>query len=169
MEHLASAKRKGRKPVGTPTPKEKYLLFRVGDETYGLGFRGLQEVLLPDGIIWPSASSHPVCASLPHRGGHIPVIRLSELFELPVTGASPMARVLLTKTEKQPVGLLVDEVLEMAEVDKPQVGQLPALATLLPASCFRGVFARQGRIVVLVDENGLAGLDEVTQIRAGNA
>jgi hypothetical protein len=61
---------------------------------------------------------------------------------------------------------LVDEVLEMAEVDPARVGPLPALATLLPPSCFRGLFARQDSIILLVNEDGLGGLDEVVQFYA---
>jgi len=169
LERHAPAKRKARTHAGTPVPQEKYLLFRVGEETYGLGLRGLQEVLLPDGMTFSPAPSHQVCAALPHRGRQIPVVRLSQLFELPAAGSSPMARVLLTKTQSRPLGLLVDEVLEMAEVNPTEVGNLPALATLLPPSCFLGVFTRQERIIVLVNENGLANLDEVSQFRVADS
>jgi chemotaxis signal transduction protein len=81
-------------------------------------------------------------------------------------GPAPSGRVLLAQGKAGPLGLLVDEVLEIAEVESACIGPLPALATLLEPSCFRGLFARQGRIILLIDEDGLAGLDEVVQLYA---
>ena len=78
-------------------------------------------------------------------------------------GCPPSARVLLTQGRARPLGLLVDEVLEMIEVDPARIGRLPALATLLDPSCFRGLFTRQDRIILLVNEDGLGGVDEVVQ------
>jgi len=72
----------------------------------------------------------------------------------------------LTQGQARPIGLLVDEVLEMVEVDPGRIGAMPALATLLDPSCFRGLFTRQERIILLVNEDGLGGLDEVVQFYA---
>lgn len=90
------------------------------------------------------------------------------LFEAAAGGTPATARVLLTQGQGRALGLLVDEVLEMAEVDPARIGRLPALATLLPPACFRGLFARQDRLVLLVSEEGLGGLDEVVQFYAAS-
>lgn len=148
---------------------EKFLLFRVGEEVYGMGLRGLREVLLPDGLSLPPAPSHRVCIALEHRGRRIPVIRMRALFEESSAGLTPTARVLLAEGQGSSVGLLVDEVLEMAEVNPARIGPVPALATLLPPACFRGLFTRQDRIVLLVSEDGLGGLDEVVQFDAAGS
>ena len=169
LERLAPAKRKARPRAEAPTAQEKFLLFRVGEEIYGLGLRGLREVLLPDGVRLVSSPPHQVCVALEHRGRKIPVIRMSALFEASPAGIPPTARVLLTQGQARPLGLLVDEVLEMAEVDPARVGPLPALATLLPPSCFRGLFTRQDHIILLVNEDGLGGLDEVVQFYAAGS
>jgi chemotaxis signal transduction protein len=166
LERLAPAKRQARTRVGGATAQEKFLLFRVGEEIYGMGLQGLREVLLPDGVMPLSSPPYQVCAALEHRGRRIPVIRLRVLFEGAPAGTPATARVLLTQGQAHPIGLLVDEVLEMAEVDPGRIGSVPALASLLPPSCFRGLFARQDRIVLLVNEEGLGGLDEVVQFYA---
>ena len=149
--------------------QEKFLLFRVGEEIYGLRLRGLREVLLPDGVRLVSSPPHQVCVTLEHRGRKIPVIRMSALFEASPAGIPLTARVLLTQGQARPFGLLVDEVLEVAEMDPARVGPLPALATLLPPSCFRGLFTRQDHIILLVNEDGLGGLDEVVQFYAAGS
>jgi purine-binding chemotaxis protein CheW len=166
LERLAPAKRQARTRAEGPTVQEKFLLFRVGEEIYGMGLRGLREVLLPDGMTFLPTPPYQVCVALDHRGRRIPVIRMRALFEGSPAGVPPTARVLLTQGQARPIGLLVDEVLEMVEVDPGRIGAVPALATLLDPSCFRGLFTRQERIILLVNEDGLGGLDEVVQFYA---
>lgn len=166
VERLAPARRQARIRAEGAAVREKFLLFRVGEETYGMGLRGLREVLPPDGVTVLPTPPYQVCGTLEHRGRRIPVIRMRALFEGAAAGTPRTARVLLTQGQGRALGLLVDEVLEMAEVDPARIAAVPALATLLPSACFRGLFTRQGRIILLVSEDGLAGLDEVGQFYA---
>jgi purine-binding chemotaxis protein CheW len=91
------------------------------------------------------------------------------LFEETQAAIPATARVLVTRAQGRLIGLLVDEVLEMAEVDPAQIAPLPALATLLPPACFRGLFTRQDRIILLLSEDGLGGIDEVAQFSAAGS
>jgi purine-binding chemotaxis protein CheW len=166
LERLAPAKRQVRIRTGGSAAQEKFLLFRVGEEIYGLGLRGLREVLLPDRVTPLPFPPYQVCVALEHRGRRLPVIHMRALFEGSTVGFPPTARVLVTQGQAGPLGLLVDEVLEMAEVDLARIGALPALATLLDPSCFRGLFTRQARIILLVNEDGLGRCDEVAQFYA---
>jgi purine-binding chemotaxis protein CheW len=163
---LTPTKQRTRARAEGSAAREKFLLFRVGDETYGVGLRGLRQVLLPDGLTALPAPAFQACAAITYRGRRLPVIRMRALFEgspaeIPVT-----ARVLLTQGQGQVLGLLVDEVLEMTEVDPARISPVPTLATLLDPACFRGLYSRQDRVILLVNEDGLTGLDEVVQFYA---
>ena len=161
VERFGSATRRAGVRVQEPRLRERFLLFRIGDEVYGMGIQGLQEVLLPDGATILARSSHQLCVSVVHRGRSIPVLRMWLLFGDTRTEASETARVLLAKGKTRSFGLLVDEVLEMVEVDGSQIAPLPTLATILDPACFRGVITHQERVVLLVSEDGLDSLDEV--------
>ncbi|HSD50244.1 MAG TPA: chemotaxis protein CheW [Candidatus Methylomirabilis sp.] len=163
MERLTPTKQRSRARAEGPAVREKFLLFRVGDEIYGMGLGGLREVLLPDGLAALSPPAYQACAAFTHRGRRLPVIRMRALFEGSPAETSATARVLLTQGQGRAIGLLVDEVLEMAEVDPARISPVPALATLLDATCFRGLYTRQDRVILLVNEEGLAQLDEVIQ------
>jgi len=63
----------------------------------------------------------------------------------------------------------VDEVLGMEEVDAARIAPVPRLATLLHPALFHGLFSRRGRVVLLVNEQGLGGLDEVAGFQAASS
>jgi purine-binding chemotaxis protein CheW len=159
LERLTPASRRARGRAEGPAVQERFLLFRIGDEIYGLGLRGLHEVLPSDGVAGLPIPPFQICVPFTYRGREIPVIRMSVLFEETERAIPATARVLLARAQERFIGLLVDEVLEMAEVDPAQIAPLPALATLLPSACFCGLFTRQDRIILLIDEEGLGSLD----------
>ena len=169
LERFTPASRRARARAECPAVQERFLLFRVGDEIYGIGLRGLHEVLLSDGVAGLPTPPFQVCVPLAYRGRSIPVIRMRVLFEETQAAIPATARVLVTHAQGRLIGLLVDEVLEMAEVDQAQIAPLPALATLLPPACFRGLFTRQDRIVLLLSEDGLGDMDEVAQFPAAGS
>ncbi|HYL80703.1 MAG TPA: chemotaxis protein CheW [Candidatus Acidoferrum sp.] len=158
---LTPAKQRARAKADGPAVREQFLLFRVGDEIYGLGLRGLWEVLLPEGVTDLPTPPYQVCTALAYRGRRIALIRMGELFGVAADGLPASARVLLTQGQGRPLGLLVDEVLGVAEVDPARIAPVPPMSTLLSPRFFRGLFSRNGRVILLVDGDGLAGFEQV--------
>lgn len=168
MQFLGPATRRNRQKQAT-APTESFLLFRVGEETYGMALQGIREVLEPTESRALTPAGYQVCMVLAHRGRRLPVIRMRALFDVTPDETSAAARVLVVHEGERTVGLLVDEVLGVADVDPQRISLLPAMATLLDPALFRGVVVRQDRLVVLVSERGLAEFEEVGAFYAGGA
>ena len=167
MNSGALAKRRARlRPAQTVAVREQILLFRIGDGTYGLGVDKVWEILTPEGVTDLPTPPHQICTALAYRARRLPLIRLSELFGVPLYQVPAEARVLLTESHQGLLGLLVEQVLGLAEVRHGQVARLPALATLLDPRLFRGAFTRDEGVVVLLDPDGLGALEEVAQFHA---
>jgi purine-binding chemotaxis protein CheW len=168
VEFLGPATRRTRQKLAA-APRESFLLFRVGEETYAATLQGIREVLEPAECTDLPPSRYQVCAALTHRGQRLPVIRMRALFDVTPDQVAATARVLVVRGGDRTVGLLVDEVLGVAEVDPTRVGPLPTMATLLDPALFRGVVVRQDRLILLLSERGLTELDEVGAFYAGSA
>lgn len=167
MVTVSPARRRPRVAAGGATAvREKLLLFRVGDGTYGVSLGGLWEVLLPLGVTMLPTPPYQVCTALAYRGKNLPLIRLSQLFASSATAVPATTRVLLVRGSGQPIGLLADDVLEVAEVEVGRIQPFPALATTLPREFFRGVLAWRGRIIFVIDDAALGGFDEVVRFYA---
>lgn len=128
-----------------------------------MGLSGLWEVLMPDGVTTLPTPPYQICTALAYRGRRLPLIRLGELFGDSTDRVPATARVLLTEAQGRALGLLVDEVLEMTEVNPSHIAPVPALATLLNPRFFRGLFRQHDRVILLINTDGLGGLDEVAR------
>ncbi|HTX54685.1 MAG TPA: chemotaxis protein CheW [Candidatus Baltobacteraceae bacterium] len=160
-------KAQGRSRGAAPAAaREKVLLFRIGEAVYGIGIGGLWEVLPLDGVTGLPTPPHQVCTSLAYRGRTLPLIRLPELFEASGTAVPPSARVLLIHALGRPLGLLVDEVLEMTDIDPRRIGSVPSAATQLSPAFFRGIVRDSDRVVILLNGDGLAGMADVAAFDA---
>jgi chemotaxis signal transduction protein len=58
---------------------------------------------------------------------------------------------------------LVDEVLEVVDVDPQRIAPMPALASVLSTGLFRGLVSQNDRVIILIDEEGLGAMPEVTR------
>jgi purine-binding chemotaxis protein CheW len=161
------ARRRSHGPPVVGTARERLLLFCVGSETYGVGIRALWEVLLPEGVTDLPTPPYQVCTALAYRGRRLPLVRMSELFGVPAKSVPVSARVVLIQSAGGPLGLLVDAVLGVLEIDMARILPIPRLATQLGAGIFRGVFAREGSAVLVVGEDGLGALEEVVRFSGG--
>jgi purine-binding chemotaxis protein CheW len=143
--------------------REQILLFRIGEGLYGIGIRGLWEVLSPEGITSLPTPQYQICTALAYRGRRLPLVRLGELFGVPANHVPPSARVLLTQGNGRPLGLLVDEVLGVVEVDPHRIAPMPSQASTLGPEFFRGLVGKDDRVIILVNEDGLGSMAEVSQ------
>ncbi len=160
-------RRAGRGRVAAPAAREQVLLFRVGGVLCGIGVRGMWEVLPPEGISSLPTPSHQICTALAYRGRRLPLIRLGALFGTSVDRVPSSARVLLTQGRGHALGLLVDEVLEVVEADPQRIAPMPALASVLSSGLFRGLVSCDDRVIIVIDEEGLGAMPEVTRFVEG--
>lgn len=160
------ARRRAPAGAGVGSDCEKLLRFQVGGGSYAIAIGGLWEVLLPEGVTLLPSQPYQVCTALAYRGGALPLLRLRELFQLPSSMIPGSARVLLARGGGQPVGLLVDEVLDVIEVERDRVLPFPVMASTLDPRLFRGVTRWQGRPLLVVDGEGVGQLDLVERFRA---
>lgn len=146
---------------------EQVLLFRVGESLYGIGIRGLWEVLSSEGITGLPTPRYQICTALAYRGRKLPLVRLGELFGVSADTLPPSTRVLLTQGRGRPLGLLVDAVLGVVDIDPQRIAPMPAMASMLSPSLFRGLIGKEGRVIILVSEDGLGGMAEVASFSEG--
>ena len=144
----------------------KYLSFRLGNEEYGLEILNVQEIVGATGISpLPMAAGH-VRGRIHLRGQDIPVVDLRDLFRLGsaqktekncvIIAQIPLAGTVAT------MGLLVDEVCEVVNIDEDEIQFPPSMAGGMEGPDFiNGMGHLKDRDVILLESGHFFSQEEL--------
>jgi len=141
----------------------QWVTFALEGETYGVNVMQVQEVLkLTDIAPVPGAPDY-VVGIINLRGNVVTVVDTRRLFDLPQRVADDLTRIVILEVEKQVVGILVDSVAEVVELDATQVETAPAVAAEEGARYIQGVYSQGDRLLILVDLSRLLSAERLTE------
>jgi purine-binding chemotaxis protein CheW len=129
----------------------QWVTFRLGDETYGIDVLKVQEVLRITEISPVPGAPDYVLGIINLRGNVVTVIDARNRFNLPQKEADDASRIIVVDAFDKIVGLLVDNVSEVAYVPDSQIELAPNVGTDDSNKFVSGVFNRGGELLILVD------------------
>ena len=142
------------------------LLFSVGQEGFAIRIEMLQEIVNPVGMKPIPSPEFTFCRELDFRGKRIPVLNLSDFFQYsPIPEGSKS--VLVLRLEEESIGLLVDEVRGVWNIDEHDLRPFPPMATSLDPRHIRGIFKVEVKPIFCLNENMLFRLAEIRSFFTG--
>ena len=137
----------------------KFLTFLLADEEYGLEILSVQEIVsvLPLTPV-PRAPQH-VKGVINLRGKIIPVLDLRTKFGMGETVCDEHAAIVVVWVNDTQVGLLVDRVVEVADVLAEQIEEVPAFGDRLDTQFILGLAKFEDRVLILLDIAKALGAD----------
>lgn len=156
MEKLKTARASDQPASAEPESGEEtqqFLVFRLGDEEFGLPIAAVEEVArLPETIARVPKTPKFLEGVVNLRGEVLPVIDQRKRFNMPALGTSAAQRLVIVRTERHLAGLIVDSVSEVLRVGADAIDQTPDLAgetTKLVRAVVN--LESQNRIILLLD------------------
>ncbi len=135
----------------------EYLAFRLHTENYGLEIARVREILkIPPITEVPRAPGH-ILGIVSVRGTVVTVVDLRRRLRLPEQPIQGSSRILLVEWQRERVGLLVDEVLQVIRLAPEEIEQAPTIASGSESDAVCGVGRPDDRIVVLLNLDVLLG------------
>jgi len=130
---------------------QKLLWFKLGYEDYGIGVEHVQTVI--DRAVLTPVPNVPrfVRGVINLRGTLIPIVDLKEMFQMPDARAVKQDMMVILDFEEMKVGILVDKVNEVLEVDFMQLQPPPASVSGFGAEYITGMYKLPGEILIIVD------------------
>lgn len=107
------------------TQANKYLFFRIGKESYGIGIRHIIEIIELQRISEVPDMPGYVKGVINLRGKVIPVIDLRLRFDLEERDYDDRTCIVVTEIERVLIGFIVDTVEEVIEIPEAQVEPPP--------------------------------------------
>lgn len=143
----------------------QYVTFTLENEVYGINVMQVQEVLREIEVAPVPGAPHYVLGIINLRGNVVSVIDGRARFGLPAVESTQLTRIIVIEAQQQIIGILVDSVAEVVDVEADEVETAPNVGSNDASRYIDGVVNRDDRLLIVVDLNKLlteAELDELS-------
>ncbi|OGT19963.1 MAG: chemotaxis protein CheW [Gammaproteobacteria bacterium RBG_16_57_12] len=136
--------------------KSRWVTFRLGKEVYGINVLQVQEVLKVTEIAPVPGAPDYVLGIVNLRGNVVTVIDTRKRFGLAPAEIDPnLARIVIIESDNQVVGMLVDSVSEVVELNEENIDSTPNIGSEENSKYILGVSNYDNDLLILVDLNKL--------------
>lgn len=129
----------------------KYVTFALGDEVYGITAASVNEVLRYTEITPVPGARPSILGIINLRGNVVTVLDARTLFGLPRLPVTSQSRIVIVDLEDYAIGVLVDSVSEVADLDSSAIESSPNTGNETAARFIQGVYNREEELIILVD------------------
>jgi purine-binding chemotaxis protein CheW len=129
--------------------------FTLENEIYGINVMQVQEVLREVEVAPVPGAPHYVLGIINLRGNVVSVIDARTRFGLPTKDSDDMTRIIVIEVQQQIIGILVDSVAEVVDINRKEVDSAPNVGNAESAKYIDGVVSRGDMLLILVDLNKL--------------
>ena len=134
--------------------------FTLESETYGINVMQVQEVLREVEVAPVPGAPHYVIGIINLRGNVVSVIDARIRFGLSTKDSDDMSRIIVIEVQHQIIGILVDSVAEVVDVDPSEIDTAPNVGNEETSKYIDGVVSRGEKLLILVDLNKLLSQSE---------
>jgi purine-binding chemotaxis protein CheW len=133
------------------------ILFRMGDEYYGLPISLVKEIIKPLPITRFPKSPPYVEGVIDLRGRILPIINLRSMFGLQPLPITEDSRFVDVQLDNLRIGIIVDAVSEVVRISRQQIEPAPPIVAGVEGKYLTGIARVEDRLILLLDLNEVFG------------
>lgn len=130
---------------------QQFIVFKLNEQLYGTSIQNIQGIEKMKPVMRVPKVPKCVRGVMNLRGEIIPVICLRELFKLEPKDYTDKTRIIIVKIEDAMVGLIVDEVKEVIEIQNEQIEAVQNIQGKMKTNHILGVGKVRDDIVTLLN------------------
>lgn len=152
--------------------QSKYLAIAVGGETFGIPLLRITEIIEYGGMTPLPMMPDFIPGAINLRGHGVPVLDLSlRLGKAPTAVSARTCVVVVEATGAHgrafDVGLLVDSVTEVVDIDGRDIEPVPSFDGVLENDFLQGIGRFDGRLVVILDLDDMLSMEDLERLAKG--
>lgn len=128
----------------------KVLIFSLNDEYYATDIMEVERILSYETPTKLPDVPDFVEGVINHQGNILPIISLTKKFGLPYDGANKESKIIVTKQDLNKIGIVVDEVLEVRNINLDLVEEAPDIATKISKRYIKGLIKLDEKIIIFL-------------------
>ncbi|GAA4703488.1 chemotaxis protein CheW [Brevibacillus fulvus] len=136
---------------GTEDESIQCILFRMGNEYYGLPISSVKEIIKPLPITRFPKSPPFVEGVIDLRGHILPIVNLPKMFGLEPLPLNEESRFVDIQMEGLNLGIVVDAVSEVIQIPLKQIEAAPAIVAGVEGKYLNGIARLEDRLILLLD------------------
>ncbi len=142
----------------------RWVTFKLDKEMYGVNVMQVREVLRYTDIAPVPGAPSFVLGIINLRGNVVTVIDTRMRFGLPSAEVTDNTRIMIIESDKQAIGIMVDSVLAVVDLNTRDIDDTPNVGTEESAKFISGVCNRDDDLLILIDINKLLSDEEWKQV-----
>lgn len=146
----------------------RYLIFHVGDEDYGIGIEYVIEIIGLQKVTEVPDMPKFVKGVINLRGQVIPVIDVRSRFKLPEIEYNERTCVIVVKVKDAQIGLIVDGVAEVQQIMEDQISPPPSIQQGASGRYIEGMGRIGEEVKILLDIQKLLYEEELEALTTNN-
>ena len=146
------------------TQKDKFLTFILGKEEYGIEIKHVSEII---GIMQTTdVPDMPefVVGVINLRGQIIPLVDVRLRFKMPFREYNDRTSIVVTKVNDISIGLIVDTVLEVMNIQEDQISQPPQMSKKQSGQYIQGLGKVGETVKIILDVDKLLFDEEIEKL-----
>ncbi len=147
---------------------KRWVTFRLGQELYGVNVMQVREVLRYTDIAPVPGAPSDVLGIINLRGNVVTVMDTRMRFGLPSAEVTDSTRIMIIESDNHVVGILVDSVAEVVDLNTNDIDDTPNVGTEDSAKFISGVCNRDEDLLILIDLTKLLSDQEWEEVSAIN-
>ncbi|MBD1401592.1 chemotaxis protein CheW [Pelovirga terrestris] len=151
-------------PDNEDTQKDKYLTFHLAGENYGIDICYVIEIIGIQSITEVPDMPAFIRGVINLRGKVIPVMDVRARFKLPARDYDDRTCIIVINVDSTEVGLVVDEVSEVADIPESHVEPAPRTSKNSDNSYIQGMGKMNNRVIILLDVHKLLFSNEMQRL-----
>jgi len=133
--------------------EKQYVVFRLGNEEYGIEIMTVQEIIVPAPLT-KLPNTPPYFSGVFNLRGHIiPLIDLKKRFALEDTAQTEETKIIVIRLDKS-VGILVDSIQEVVMIGRQDIESSQDISAGINKEFITGIAKKEGRLIILVNLAG---------------
>lgn len=146
----------------------QYLTFLTGSETFAIGILDVKEIIEIEHITRVPMMPAFISGIINLRGSVVPVVELSTRLGRSASEITKKSCIVLvevgTNEEAQTIGMMVDEVNEILEIDESHIQPAPQFGTDIRTEFIRAMGRVDERFIILLDVSHVLSVEDISAL-----
>ena len=127
------------------------VIFKLNNEEFAVEVASVEAIIKLQAITKVPHAPDFVMGVTNLRGNIVPVVDLKKRLNLPESKTGEETRIVVALLQESKVGMIVDAVSQVTEIDDAQIEAAPQYSTSIDTSFIRGIVKVEQELVIMLD------------------